>query len=444
MTERSPNFNSQDGWVVVTAMVLMALMLSVGLASMAFIDGGTKRSKEQRERESSFSLAEGTLYAQGFALARNWPSRTSVGYPATCSSATAYADGSTQAKQCPTAATLTGTSAAAFKSVDFGTSSSGASSWVTAVRDNGGPLTTAYTAAQADLPQGACAAPCTRDFNNDNTLWVQARALVRGEPRNVVALMKLETLAENVPQVAVTAGALAITNNGNNQKIDNTGSQVILRCDVNRDDCAGWRDPVQIRPTAPVNGNPAPLLSNSQMQRFRETAQASGTYYAGCPPEIKTAEIIFVEDCQNPPSYRGQDFTAGCSPPSGLDGSCVNSIAKPGLLIVHCGALRMTSNWTYVGVVYFANGSDNDPAYPCTPRGTTPPSCNGNSLDGNSVMDTQGGFGVWGALAADGNACVKLGSNGFQVSYDKNAFGSFKSFGTVGLVQNTWRELSPS
>lgn len=433
---------SEDGWVVVTAMILMAIMLSVGLASLVFLDGSTKRSRTQRHRESSFSLAEGTLYAQGFALARNWPSPTSSGYPATCSSAITYTAGTVAAKQCPTASTLTGSAAAAFRSVDFGPGAN--ASWVTAVRDNGGPLATAYTASQADLAQGACAAPCTKDFNGDNTLWVQARAFVRGKPRNVVALMKLETLSENVPQVAVTAGALAITNNGNNQKIDATGSQVILRCDVSRSQCANWRDPVQIQPTAPVSGTPPSLLSNSQMQRMRETAQASGTYYAGCPPEITTAEIIFVEDCQNPPDYNGSNFTAGCSPPSGLDGSCVNSIAKPGLLVVHCGALRMTSNWTYVGVIYFANGSDNDPAHPCTPRGTNPPTCNGNSLDANSVMDTQGGFGIWGAVAADGNACLKLGSNGFQIAYNKNAFGSFKSFGTVGLVQNTWRELSPS
>lgn len=444
MNQNPDNVRSQEGWVVVTAIILMTIMLGVGLASMVFIDGGTQRSQTQRQRESAFTLAEGTLYAQGFALARNWPSATSPGYPATCDSATAYTAGSVPAKQCPNAATLTGSAAAAFKSLDFGPKST--ASWVTAVRDNGGPLVASYSSAQADLPQGACpTTPCTRDFNGDNTLWVQSRAMVRGRPRNVVALMKLETLAENVPQVAVTAGALAVTNNGNNLKIDDTGSQITLRCDVSRKDCVDFESSKgQIQPNLPQSGNPAPLLNASQMQRFRETAQAAGTYYAGCPPEISTAEIIFVEDCQNPPNYMGAGFTAGCIPPSGLDSSCVNSIAKPGLLVVHCGALRMTSNWTYVGVVYFANGSDNDPDHPCVKRGTTPPTCTSNSLDGNSVMDTQGGFGIWGALAADGNACILLGSNGGQVSYNKNAFSSFKTFGTVGLVQNTWRELSPS
>jgi len=64
-------------------------------------------------------------------------------------------------------------------------------------------------------------------------------------------------------------------------------------------------------------------------------------------------------------------------------------------------------------------------------------------LNGNDVFQSNGGFGVWGALVADGPACVKLGSNGLQVKSDRNAFLAAKTYGTVGLVQNTWRELRP-
>ena len=63
----------EDGWVLVSAIVLMAIMLTVGLAAFAFVDTGQKRSRESRERESALSLAEGALYAQGFALTKNWP-----------------------------------------------------------------------------------------------------------------------------------------------------------------------------------------------------------------------------------------------------------------------------------------------------------------------------------------------------------------------------------
>jgi len=59
------------------------------------------------------------------------------------------------------------------------------------------------------------------------------------------------------------------------------------------------------------------------------------------------------------------------------------------------------------------------------------------------VLTTSGGFAVWGSLAVDGYGCLKVGSNGLQVRFDANVFDSASSYGTVGLVQNTWRELAP-
>ena len=42
---------------------------------------------------------------------------------------------------------------------------------------------------------------------------------------------------------------------------------------------------------------------------------------------------------------------------------------------------------------------------------------------------------------ADGGGCVLIGSNSVNVKFDANVFNSVTSYGTVGLVQNTWREL---
>jgi hypothetical protein len=66
-----------------------------------------------------------------------------------------------------------------------------------------------------------------------------------------------------------------------------------------------------------------------------------------------------------------------------------------------------------------------------------------NTDDARDAITTNGGFGVWGVVAVDGPACLKLGSNGIQVSFDPAVFGAVESYGTVGLVQNTWRELNP-
>jgi hypothetical protein len=62
----------------------------------------------------------------------------------------------------------------------------------------------------------------------------------------------------------------------------------------------------------------------------------------------------------------------------------------------------------------------------------------------NDVLNTNGGFGVWGAVAVDGPGCLKVGSNNLQITFDNRVFDSVESYGTVGLVQNTWRELAPS
>ena len=56
-------------------------------------------------------------------------------------------------------------------------------------------------------------------------------------------------------------------------------------------------------------------------------------------------------------------------------------------------------------------------------------------------LPTSGGGGTYGALVADGDACVSIGSNSLNLGFDANVFNSVSSFGTVGLVQNTWREL---
>jgi hypothetical protein len=70
--------------------------------------------------------------------------------------------------------------------------------------------------------------------------------------------------------------------------------------------------------------------------------------------------------------------------------------------------------------------------------------CVGQNVDEDrDVLTTSGGFAVWGALAVDGNGCMKIGSNGLQVRFDANVFDTAQSYGTVGLVQNTWRELRP-
>ena len=448
----------QEGYALVTATILLGIMLIVGLAVVSLGDTQTRRSGEQRIRESSLNLAEGVLYGQGFVLATRWPGTLSDAYPATCTQAAAAGT------MCPNRDTLavanSGTQAAAvFDATDFKANTT----WVTRVRDDYGALATDYDVAAADGPLtgslgvcGSAGQPCTWDFNDNNKIWVQARVEVRGEPRNVVAKLQLEELAESIPQTALTAGAFATTNNGNNQLVMDAGSGVFVRCsnlnnnNPSNNSCAGY-DPGQIAPVLPAHDasiTDKPMMSGGQLERFKQRAITDKKYWPGCPPADAdlSGEVVWVEGCVSEPTFANQLVTKPCDPPerapTGMSQSCINNIAQPGILIWHCGRSDWQGGVTYVGVIYMVNNSDGT----CTTVGQLGsngnPKCTGRSeKKGEDAFFSAGGFGIWGALAVDGPACAKIGSNGLQFTYDARVFSSVSSYGTVGLIQNTWREL---
>ena len=430
----------ERGWAMVTTVLFMGILMMVGMTSLGIADFNSKQTRVQRERESALALAEGALTAQTFALARHWPGANRASYPATCESSTATTG------QCPNRDTLavansSSPQAAAFQGVDF----LRGVSWVTRVRDNYGALANSFSTASANQAltgaTGTCAAPCSRDFNGDRAMWVQARAVVNGQARNVVALMKMEELPEAVPVTGLTAGALKITTNTNSAMVDATGGNVMVRCVIdfqlgNQALCTDFRGG-QVTPL-PQQGDPSPVMTAQQIERFRERAIIDGTYHVGCPNTL-VGRVVFVERCTDPPNY-GSTWATACSAPLGLSQRCLNTIQEPGVLIVRCGALRMTDTWTYVGLIYFVNGSDGT-CQNSEIRGSSPPSCPSNGLDSRTVMDTQGGFGVWGSIASDGSACVLFESRSLSLKFDIRAFSALASYGTVGLVQNTWREL---
>ena len=235
---RRPDIRDETGWLLVTSMVLMAIMLSIGLAAVALVDSGQTRSREQRERETSLNLAEGVLYSQTFTLARDWPGSAAAAttMPASCSQ-TKLTDAAQQL-HCPNpealaaanALTPAAAAAATFTSIDAKANVT----WVTKVRDNAGPLASAFTTTGADTTQSgthvktgasySCTGPCRWDANGDRQMWVQTRAVVRGRPRNLVALVKRELFPETFPRNAVAAGSFATANSGNKTIIDANGS----------------------------------------------------------------------------------------------------------------------------------------------------------------------------------------------------------------------------
>lgn len=451
----------ERGWVLVSATVLTLLMLSIGLAAAGLIDNEQRRTREQRERESALNLDEGVLYAQSLVMANAWPSAPDIDpltgepgyYPVKCTSSGA-AD-----KRCPNPNTLAAAnsstpSAAAFSNVDQLKNVT----WYTKVRDDGDLLASSYNPADADKPQTTkcfASAPCTYDANGNHELWVQSLAFVHGKPRNVVARLRMETLTENIPKTAVVAGALQITNSGlhgggsnNTPIIDAADSQVIVRCaDVTDETCAKF-DTNQIKPSTPESKDVAPLMTPEQLQRFKQRAVTDRKYFSGCPGKSDNlaGKVVWVEGCLTPPTLGNTLPTVSCpTAPAGMSQSCINTEDNPGILIWHCGRADFQGGITFRGVLYMANNSDGTCDKALFPHqiGNGKCSTNPSVKDDQDILNTNGGFGVWGAAAVDGPACLKLGSNGLQVRYDSRVFEASQSYGTVGLVQNTWRELDP-
>jgi Tfp pilus assembly protein PilX len=441
MTSSARMPRREDGWVLVSAIVLMAIMLTVGLASFAFVDTGQKRSRESRERESSLSLAEAALYAQGFALTRNWPN-TKQGLTGDCSSGTPLS-GTTL--YCPDRDTLAKGSSgnqgvAQLANVDLDSNAV----WNTKVRDNYGALKAAFDATQADgtLTENGVSCPdtpCRLDFNEDRQLWVYAKAVVRGRPRSIVARLKLEQLRESVPQAGVVAGALDVTNTGNKLMLDGTGSSVIVRCSpLTAASCMSYDSGKGQLTPAPASAPSQPyFMTPAQLERFKARAKADGTYWpaGSCPATAAdlTGAVVWVERCSTGLSNNIGPYSTPCTVPSAdMSTNCINPTTKPGLLIWHCGTLQMQGGYTFYGIMYLVNNSDGKCAGFAAKSGGCP---NG------WVFETSGGAGVLGALVADGGGCVLIGSNSLNIKFDANVFNSVTSYGTVGLVQNTWREL---
>jgi Tfp pilus assembly protein PilX len=463
--------SNEDGWVLTIAIILLAIMTIVGLSAYATVDGGQKRSRQQRERESSLNLAEGVLFAQGFKLSQKWPGTYDATAPTSCT----QAGGTTCPDPKELAAAQTGSAAAGYAS--FANVDQLANvTWTTRVRDNGGPLAGAYSTANQDADQSGtnqrtkssytCAGPCRWDANGDGALWVAANTFVRGRPRTVVALLKLEQLREAIPKTGVTANGINVNNNADSKvEIWAQGGSIVTRCNWKSNNCSNFQTG-QISPSPVQDAASPPLLTPAQLDRFRERAKADGRYYEGCPtPETDPdnpaygkinlwGAVVFVENCDSASGgiIASQLYTAPCNPATPvipnvnktMDNDCVNQLGSPGFLIWQCGTADFSGGWTYVGILYAANDSNGACGSVAT-NGKGDGNCptNGGIRHTNDVIVMSGGFGVWGAVAVDGNGCLRVGDNGLQVFYDPNVFNSATSYGTVGLVQNTWRELIP-
>lgn len=396
----------EGGWVLLASIAVMAIVLTIGGAVLSMADTQTDGARQQRTRESAFNVAEAALNAQIFSLARDWPGGGQAATPYTpCSEGVATA-------RCPSGGDVTGL---------LPTADVAGATWATQVRDNG-----ATNGAQFYSDSLVQSQP-GYDANRDGQVWVRATATAKGKTRTVVALVRAEQQQEDIPHGALITGRLDISNMGNKIIIDagaGGGSPTaIVRCTPQVGEgtsCLGH--PVgqgviktvpdlysylgrQLSPntvqTAYTGGD---AMTPEARARLKATAIADGTYYTTCPPTL-TGGVVYIEGVTGTCTYVGN--------------STFNAAGAPGMVLMTSGTLYLGGTTTFYGVLYHANASDS----------------------AGTAINLQGNTTVVGGILVDGPGLTIAGSSKLNLQLDPSAFNAVRSYGSAGIVQNTWREL---
>ena len=131
-------------------------------------------------------------------------------------------------------------------------------------------------------------------------------------------------------------------------------------------------------------------------------------------PATLTGKVVWLENITC--SYTGN--------------STFNTLANPGVLFLNGGKLSLGGTTNFNGVIYYTDldGTNTIPSSP-------------------AVIDLGGNTHVEGGVIVDGAGLVTVGSSGGQgdgnIKFNGNAFGRVRSLATAGIIQNTWRELTP-
>lgn len=386
--------SDERGTALFTAIILLTVMLTFGLAVVALSDEQERQSGTERVKEASMGVAEAALEAQVARLSRTWPLTAAGAYPAECS------PGAGALTFCPDTAALS----TALNAPDNANTACAAPDWRTQVRDNGAPITGAYrTSVAATQPAW--------DANGDGLVWVRAEGSARCRVRTLVTLVRVGQRAVSVPRMTVAANWFWTNNQGRKVIVDTVGptrsgaAPVMVRCtaptptpclkvDTARGQVAGSTPSQSVFPSS--------TFTPDQVTALKAFAKVyTGGSAAACPPNLNG--IIFVENMDGCPSYSGG-----------------NSSGAPGVLYIGKGGLSLTGNRIFYGLIYALNGDGRQSA----------------------LVQVQGAALIQGAVAVDGLGGVIAGASSMNIVFDPRAFALVKALGDASQVPGTWRELA--
>jgi hypothetical protein len=396
----------EGGYALVTAIAVLAILTSFGLAAAQFADSQQHAAGAERGHESGFNQAEAVLNAQVFQLARTWPTSTAAAtykcLPSTAGVTT-----------CPDPTSL----ASSFSGPDYNTAGCAKPEWRTYVQDDDDP------SGGSKYYDPVVMNPATHpqkpyDANNDNNVWVRAETAAQCRRQVVVGLATRALITIPWPTAVLTANWFKTSNNGKKVIVNTQGpagpakpGNVSVRCQAATGvpgNCKQYQ-PGQVAPdTVPTSSvGDTPVVGSSALTGLMQQAQSTGVYKG---PGDCTSSALNASTPKGTVIY----YEGPCT--LSISGNTANN---PVTLVIAKGSLSLTGNATFYGLVYAAN-VDNS----------------------SSALITLGGCArIQGMVAVDGNGGVNVGSCKSNLVYDPTIMDSLTTYGGVTLAKNSFRTL---
>lgn len=395
-----------QGFVLVTALILLAVMLGLGIAIVAYTNGQQRASSNEQYSEAAFNLAEAALNAQIGQLSRQWPGlkefEENKTVLKTCTPST-----STKENLCPEPEVLE----KAYPNT--GATCSGSEAW-------GQPLSNKWdTYVRADLNGSPYFESTTEKTaasyaSTKEKLWVRAVGVVNCHAVTVASLVSEQTQHVAFPEEAFAANWFADTNNGKKVIVNRQGKssqpgKTNVRCkEPHPSTCASFREG-QISPEyVAEEAGSSTTLATAQLEELKAQAKAEGHFYSAgkCPNGMEglSGKPVYVEGCEK------LSFTGNGN---------ANTEAKPGFLLLANGTLEFSGKSTFYGVIYAANLQNSS----------------------GDVINLHGNGNVIGEVIVDGNGGVEFGSSKENLEYSSTAAHEFEVITSVAATRNSFRVL---
>jgi Tfp pilus assembly protein PilX len=303
----------EQGFVLITAIILLTVMLGFGIALVALANSQQSASSREQWTEGAFNLAEAALNAQVAQLSREWPgvgthNNSPGSLLATCTPAT-----SESTNYCPESTVLE----KAYPNTGS-TTCTGAEAW-------GSPLTNKWdTYVREDLKgspyfnsTGSIGESTANDYDGGvgngsppepwKKLWVRAVGVVDCHAVTVVSLVSEQLAHTSFPEAAVSANKFKTGNKGNKIIIKRKGKgpqsgKFTIRCsgfslkEIEENKCEeyeregkkeGQIQPELTKEEQEPSSAPSTTLSTEQLESLKSQAKSEGHFFS--PPNCPTS-----------------------------------------------------------------------------------------------------------------------------------------------------------